>query len=264
VNTFFTGIVTLLTDFGTADGYVGAMKGVLLSEIPEVQIVDISHEIAPYSYRQAAYSLLNYAFNFPSGTVHVVVVDPGVGSKRKGLILKTANHLFIGPDNGVFSHIYRSVSYQAFQIKEQEFGSEVSATFHGRDIFAPAAARLIKGEDIENFCDPVSDLYSFYEAYQKMAEGKLILKVLHVDHFGNLITNFTYGDWLALGQPETLCAKIADIQIERIKKTFSEVGSGQYALLWDSQDFLQIAENSGRASDSLAMGEDDSIEFIIK
>ncbi len=203
-----TSIVTLLTDFGTEDGYGGAMKGVILRDFPDATVVDISHDIQPFNYRQAAFSLMNYAFYFPAGTIHLVVVDPGVGSSRNGLIIKTSDYYFIGPDNGVFSYIYESKSFEAWKIREELFGEQVSPTFYGRDIFAPAAVRLLQGESPGSFCESVEHLHSFYQSYEVLDERRYRLKVIHVDHFGNLILNFTIADWIEMGRPSDVKIQI--------------------------------------------------------
>lgn len=252
-----TSIVTLLTDFGTEDGYSGAMKGVILRDFPEATVVDISHEIQPFNYRQAAFSLLNYAFYFPEGTVHLVVVDPQVGSSRQGLIIQASGHYFIGPDNGVFSYIYESKSFKAWKIREELFGQQVSPTFHGRDIFAPAAVRLLQGKAPASFCEAVEHLYSFYQGYEVLSENRYRLKVLHVDHFGNLILNFTVTDWKEMGSPPEVRIQINHSFLYGIKKTFADVEVGQLVLTWDSQGFLQIAQNGGNAARTLQKKEND-------
>jgi S-adenosyl-L-methionine hydrolase (adenosine-forming) len=258
-----TSIVTLLTDFGTEDGYVGAMKGVILQGFPSAQVIDISHDIAAFNVRQAAFSLINYAYYFPAGSIHLVVVDPGVGSSRQGLILRSPDYYFVGPDNGVFSYIYQSGSFTAWRIREDFFGQRVSPTFHGRDVFAPAVVRLLKKESPEVFCEPVEHLSSFYESYEVLDDHHYRLKVIHIDHFGNLILNFTLSEWRDLGSPSDIRIQIDHSFIYGIKKTFAEVDQGQMALTWDSRGFLQIAQNCGNASRALRMKEGDHILLTI-
>jgi S-adenosylmethionine hydrolase len=252
-------IITLLTDFGTKDGYVGAMKGVLINGIPHASIVDITHNIEPFNYRQAAFSLMNYAFYFPAGTVHLAVVDPGVGTGRDCLILKTSDYYFIGPNNGIFSYILHTTGYQAFRINKKQFGSRVSPTFHGRDIFAPAAVRILKGDSLEKFAEPLDHLISFYESYEDMGDDEYRLRVIHVDHFGNLIVNFTSSDWKTLGSPADVRVQINHSFIYGIKRTFAEAAIDQLLLTWDSRGFLQIARNRGNAARTLEMKEGDHI-----
>jgi S-adenosylmethionine hydrolase len=252
-------LVTLLTDFGTADGYVGAMKGVLLRSVPDVRIIDISHDINAFNYRQAAFALLNYAFEYPKDTVHIIVIDPGVGGQRSGLVVETTDHYFIGPDNGVFSFIYQRQKFNAYEIVLSELQSNITSTFHGRDVFAPVASKILSGEDITNFCQPAQHLSSFYSNYEMLDEKQIRLKVLHVDHFGNLIFNFTRADWQELGQPENVQVRINHSFLSGIKETFADVKNQELLLMWDSQDFLQIAQNKGSAAKILRLREGDCI-----
>ncbi|UCF65095.1 MAG: SAM-dependent chlorinase/fluorinase [bacterium] len=255
--------VTLLSDFGTEDGYVGAMKGVLLKGLPDLQVLDVSHSIKAFGIKQAAFSLMNYAFYFPPGTVHMVVVDPGVGTRREGLVVQSSEYFFIGPNNGVFSYIYQSTKYQAYRIREKQFGKKVSPTFHGRDIFAPAAVRLLKGDVVSDFCDPFQKLVSFYESYEDLGDDEYRLKVIHVDHFGNLILNFTMKDWESLGSPQDVRIQINHSFLVGIMKTFGDVPVDQLLMTWDSRGFLQIAQNCGNAAQSLSKKEGDHIQLKI-
>jgi S-adenosylmethionine hydrolase len=256
-------IITLLTDFGTEDGYAGAIKGVILQKFPQAAVIDISHNIQPFNYRQAAFSLMNYAFYFPSGTIHLTVVDPGVGSSRHGLVIKTSDYFFVGPDNGVFSYLYQSVSFEAWRIREELFGSAVSPTFHGRDMFAPAVVKLLKREALDTFCEPVDHLSSFYESYEVLDDHQYRLKIIQVDHFGNLILNFTLTDWKKLDSPMAIKVQIGHSFLYGIKKSFWEVDQGQMVLTWDSSGFLQIAQNCGNASHTLRMKEGNHILLTI-
>lgn len=252
-------IITLLTDFGTEDGYVGAMKGVILSGVPDATIVDISHNIEPYNVRQAAYTLLNYAHLFPGDTIHLIVVDPGVGTGRKGLVVQMGDYFFIAPDNGVFSFITREHSFRAWEIDEKLFGIKISSTFHGRDIFAPAAVRIANGENPSDFGKKVSEIVSFYEPFQLLSPGECLLKILHVDHFGNLILNFSKGDLQKLGDPQNIKIRLKQGFLYGIKNTFGEAGKGQLLALWDSIGFLQISQNQGNAAAALNLGVGDQV-----
>lgn len=256
-------LVTLLTDFGTADGYVGAMKGVLMHSLPNAKLIDISHEIKPFNYRQAAFALLNYAFYYPKGTIHIVVVDPGVGSERKGLVIKTSNYYFVGPDNGVFSFIYQQDKFQPYEIDISKFGAEISATFHGRDLFVPAAIRILKKENLENFCHPINHVSSFYEPYSQADDGRIVLKIIHIDHFGNLILNFNKSNWSDLGKPGMVKLQIDHSFLFGIKHSFTDVEQGELVLIWDSQGFLQVAQNKGNAASTLQMNVGDTLHLIL-
>lgn len=243
--------VTLLTDFGTEDGYVGAIKGVLLSGMPDVRISDISHRIQPFNIRQAAFALLNYYADFPAGTVHLLIIDPGVGTSRKGIIVRTNRHYFICPDNGVLSYVLEREVFEAFRIKEKLFGESISPTFHGRDIFAPAAIKILSGEAIDTFAEKTADLISFYRHFEKISETELRLQIAHVDHFGNLILNFTREDWEKMGKPENVKIQLEHGFLHGIRKTFGSTGVKELVTTWDSCGFLQIAQNKGNAAQML-------------
>jgi S-adenosylmethionine hydrolase len=184
-------IVTLLTDFGTADYFVGAMKGAVLSVNPSAQVVDITHEVPAFDIEAGAFALLAAFEAFPAGTVHVVVVDPGVGSPRRPLAVEGGGHFFVGPDNGVFGHVYeRLQNFRAFQLtNENYFRRSVSSTFHGRDIFAPVGGALSLGADIEKLGPRVEDPERLpFAAPSRLPDGTIRGAVIHVDHFGNLVT----------------------------------------------------------------------------
>ncbi len=211
-------IITLTTDFGTADGYVASMKGVILSINPEAVIIDISHSIEPQNIFQAAFILSTVYPYFPEGTIHLAVVDPGVGSRRKAIILKTETALFVAPDNGILSYIIEESGkahgkparqipataelrklppgLEAVEVANPEYRQHpVSSTFHGRDIFAPAAAHLSLGVPLHKFGDAINQVHLFpIPLPHKNASGDIVGRVLHIDHFGNLITNIRSGD----------------------------------------------------------------------
>ena len=188
-------VITLTTDFGQTDGYVGAMKGVILSICPDTVLVDISHQIRPQAVEQAAYVLSTAAAYFPPGTVHLVVVDPGVGSVRRPIAVHTAQSTYVGPDNGVIClALNQDPARQAVHLTESSYRlSPASATFHGRDIFAPAAAHLACGTALDDLGEalPLSKLVELpTRAPQPQPGGGWRCAILHVDRFGNLITNF--------------------------------------------------------------------------
>src|SRR5919206_1297404 len=190
-------IVTLLTDFGTRDYFVGALKGALLSVNPEARVVDITHEVAPHDIEEGAFTLLAAFETFPAGTVHVAVVDPGVGSARRAVVVEGAGHLFVGPDNGVFGHVYeRLQSFRVFHVTEESFFRlPVSPTFHGRDVFAPIAGALSAGTRPSDLGPRVTDFVRlpFAAPFQRDA-STLVASVIHVDRFGNCVTNVTQRD----------------------------------------------------------------------
>ncbi|MFZ0389317.1 MAG: SAM-dependent chlorinase/fluorinase [Calditrichia bacterium] len=243
--------VTLISDFGTEDGYVGAMKGIILNGASHARVVDVSHDIEAFNIRQAAFAVKNAAGHFPPGTIHIVVVDPGVGTARKPLVVQTSEYFFIGPDNGVFSFIYAQEGYQAFEIKPQVFGHPISSTFHGRDIFAPAAVKLLTAEPLSKFCEPAGEVVSFFEPLEKISDNEYELRVIHVDHFGNLILNLNREVWQRMAGNRTARIKLDRGFLVGIQDTFGSAPKGRLLILWDSSGYLQIAQNHGNASESL-------------
>lgn len=187
-------IITLLTDFGSQDYFVGAMKGVILSIKPGATIVDITHEVPPQDLQAGAFNVLAAYKDFPSGTIHIAVIDPGVGSARKGIVIDCAGQFFVGPDNGLFSWICdREQSFRAFELSEEKFFRHpVSRTFHGRDIFAPVAAALANGVAVEEFGPRVEKLVRLESLTPVKGEGGGVEAIIiHIDRFGNCITNLT-------------------------------------------------------------------------
>ena len=256
-------IITLTTDFGASDGYVGTMKGVILSIAPNVTLVDITHEIAPQHMRQAAYVLHAAALYFPPGTIHLAVVDPGVGSRRRALVVRTSRGFLVGPDNGLFTLFLadepdaecRSMTNPAFMLPH------VSATFHGRDVFAPVAAHLARrlghSAELSEFGPRVSDpaTLSISKPIQQ-ADGNWLGQVLFADHFGNLITSITADVLTNIGSVEIL---IGQTPITGIKRTFADAAPGELIALVGSSGHLEISIVNGNAAQSLDLGPDSSI-----
>lgn len=224
------------------------MKGVILSLNPEARIVDISHEIPPQNIEAAAFSLLCCYQTFPSGTIHVCVVDPAVGSDRKPIAIECAQQFFVGPDNGLFSWICeREKEWQTFQLtSDQFFRQPVSRTFHGRDIFAPIAAELSKGVAINELGAPVSDIVRLESLEPKrFDDGTIEGRVLHIDHFGNCVTNLTAKD---ISSGANLV--IGDFTIKSFRRFFAE-GAGddnELFCLIGSAGFLEIAAQNASAA----------------
>jgi S-adenosyl-L-methionine hydrolase (adenosine-forming) len=250
-----SGIITLLTDFGLSDPYVGIMKGVILSIHPEARLVDISHEICPGAVRQAASLLEEACPFFPPGTIHLTVVDPGVGSGRRPIGLKARDQLFVGPDNGVFSALLSARDrYSVVHLTEKRFFlSALSHTFHGRDIFAPVAAHLAKGVDLLGMGPPVNDPVCIDLPTVMINEQHLRGEVIRVDRFGNLITNIpahTFESWMAGNR---VLVTVGRLSLETIGRTFSDVAQGRAVALVGSSGHLEITINLGRASDRLGV-----------
>ena len=255
--------IALLTDFGTEDGYAGAMKGAILNENPNVKIVDISHDIQPFDIRQAAFCLNNSYPYFPEKTVFVVVIDPGVGTKRRGIVVKTSQHQFIGPDNGVFSFVFQREGYQAYEIQLSAFEDDISTTFHGRDVFAKVAAWLASGKPLTNYLQPIREARTFAKPPIKVKAGEYLLKVMHHDHFGNLILNLHRQDWIIMESPQTFCIRSGNHEWRRLVRTYGDMPVGEIALLWDSSGYMQIAQNQGNAAKTLKLKVSEPLQLTI-
>ena len=236
--------ITLLTDFGTADYFVGAMKGVILSINPQAVIVDITHEIPGQDVAAGAFTVLAAYDTFPSGTIHVAVVDPGVGSSRRPIVVAAGNHFFVGPDNGIFTYIYdRNADFQTFHITDEKyFRHPVSNTFHGRDIFAPVAAELSTDIDPSSLGPRIENPIHIL----KSAEPH----VIHIDRFGNLITNITR-DQFQDGTRLLVNGKVISV----FRNFFGEnVGEADEPFaIWGSAGFLEIAVNGRSAAEMLGV-----------
>src|SRR5712691_9950355 len=218
-------IITLLTDFGSQDYFVGAMKGVILSINRHALIVDITHEIPPQDIETAAFNLLATYKDFPAATIHVAVVDPGVGSARKPILIECGEQFFVGPDNGIFSWICeREGKWRAFHLTNEEFFRHpVSATFHGRDIFAPVAAALASGVAVEDFGDEVRDYVRLNPLRPVVAsDGTIDGRVVHIDRFGNCITNLTRESFSGDKPASGAKLRINGREISSFRNSFSE------------------------------------------
>jgi len=242
-------VITLLTDFGTVDYFVGAVKGAILSVNPGAVIVDITHEIPPQDIETGAFTLLAAYQTFPAGTIHVAVVDPGVGSERRPLIVSANEQFFVGPDNGLFSYIYdREPSHQSFHVTtDRYFRPSVSSTFHGRDIFAPVAAALSNGVAPEEFGRLIDDEV-------RLPSLETPLRIIHIDRFGNCITNITRD--LSPGK-----IVVKGKTISEIRQFYGEGDDQSLFAIWGSAGFLEISVNGGSAAKVLGAARGDEISF---
>ena len=249
-----SGIITLTTDFGLRDPYAGAMKGVILSINPHATVVDITHEIEAGSIHDASLILKEAHTYFPKGTIHLGVVDPGVGSDRRPVIIRTEKFFFVGPDNGIFwPSITKYEVFDAIHLTKGEyFLKNISGTFHGRDIFAPVAAHLSTGVDPMKMGNPISDPVKL-EMPSPLVKGDLLSgHVMRVDRFGNLITNIQEGllkDFLGKSSPVIMIGKL---QIRGLSRFYDEAGEGEIMALSGSSGFIEISENKGRACNRLS------------
>ncbi len=250
-------IITLTTDFGYTDGYVGALKGVILSIAPQVMLVDITHSIEPQAIAQAAYVLQQAVPHFPAGAIHLAVVDPGVGSARRPLAVHTANATFVGPDNGLFTpFITAPDAVQIIHLTAARYWRpQPSVTFHGRDIFAPVAAHLAAGVPLSALGAPIDDPVRLIETPPHLAAGVLHAAVIHVDHFGNLITNLP-ADWLGQGQ---WTVEVQGVAAPAISPHYAAVARGMLVAYVGSGGTLEVAVRDGSAAQVLAAGLGDPV-----
>lgn len=275
-------IVALLTDFGTQDIYVGVMKGVILGIAPATSIVDITHAITPQNIQQGAFALLNSYLYFPAGTVFVAVVDPGVGSTRRPLVARAGDYYFVGPDNGLFSYIFADAgSVEAVQPDLAQWGlTGLSATFHGRDVFAPVAAHLATGVQLDALGPRIETPVYLPMPRLHINANPIRGEVVHVDHFGNLVTSiggFRWTDdetlsldprWGSLTSPRqinpaTVQINVGNLRLNGIQRTYSAVGQGDLLALIGSNGWLEISVNGGNAAQQLGANLGDPIAVNI-
>ena len=244
-----SGIVTLMTDFGESDGYAGSMKGVILKLAPDVRIIDISHILPPFNITSAAYALFTCYCDFPAGSVHIAVVDPGVGSQRRPVTVAYQDYFFVGPDNGLFSLILaQGGDYRAWEIKNvAPTRGRISRTFHGRDIFAPAAAHLASNRDPGQLGPECMDLMMLPQAAPQTQGKRVLGEVIHIDHFGNLITNIRE-DMLDRSNPGAALIKIGSCTIMGLSETFSDREPGELLAYVGSAGLLEIGIVQGSAA----------------
>jgi hypothetical protein len=276
-------VITLLTDFGEADAFVGIMKGVILDIVPKTQLVDLSHLISPQDVKQAAYILMTATPFFPNGTVHLVVVDPGVGSARRPIAVETSNAYFIAPDNGVLSYVLvQEENYKVVELVNPLYRlPDPSSTFHGRDVFSPAAAHLAAGVPFNELGPDVDKPVLLDPPRLIVGPGHVEAEVLNVDHFGNLRTSILLLSWvndstielhsLFSQPPESEPKKrfsaakaqidIGGLTIDGISTTFSEVQVGQPLAYVGSEGGLEIAINQGNAARKFGVKPGDTVSL---
>ncbi len=258
-------IITLTTDYGTGDHLVGTVKGVILKIHPEAKIVDITHSVVPYDVLDGAIAIAAAAKYFPPRTVHVVVVDPGVGTARRPILVSADNQYFIAPDNGVLSLVCERAEDCLVRhiTSEHYFLRPLSATFHGRDVFAPVAAWLTKNWQPEAFGEAVTDHVKFAFPRPKQVEKGLRGVVLRVDNFGNLMTNFTAEDLpeaARVAGPTQF--SVAGKPVKQFVETFSAGVAGEAVAIVGSSGFIEIAVNKGNASRVLGAGRGAEVVFV--
>jgi len=260
----FKPIITLLTDFGLRDSYVAEMKAVILSICPEANIIDISHEVRKYDVRMGAYLLARASRYFPKGTIHVAIVDPGVGSERRAIIIESERALYVGPDNGILmmaaemdgiKHVYQ-ITNEKYMLKT------ISKTFHGRDVFSPVAAHLARGVPLSEFGpeikDPIKPSYTKPKILNKTIEGE----VIHIDDFGNIITNITAENLKEIGimEGDIIKVKIGEKTMKlKLCTSYAEVPPNQPLTIIGSGETLEISINQGNAAKTLQTNVGDKV-----
>lgn len=243
-----SGIITLLTDFGLADGYVAAMKGVILGIHPTAQIIDLSHEVEPQNILAGAFLLQAHCRYFPGGTVHVAVVDPGVGSARAAAACYAYGHYFVAPDNGLLDFCIDAPDWQAVRLTQKKFWRDtISCTFHGRDIFAPVAAHLARGESLAQLGEPFRLQRKLNIAAPPIKGKTLHGQVAYIDRFGNLISNISAARLQEFSQDQPITVRLEENLIGGLCQTYAEVPPHAPLALLGSFGFLEIGVNLGNA-----------------
>ena len=264
-------VISILSDFGTDDEYVGVMKGVMLSINPSVSIVDITHQIAPQDVHQAAYLIPAYYHFFPEKTIHIVVVDPGVGSRRCILAVNCRNHFFIAPDNGVLTLLLNTEkSDTIIRVDNSDYFLEpLSSTFHGRDIFAAVGAHLSCGTELDAFGSrsDVKDIVRLKNLNCRISKtGELVGKIVSIDHFGNLTTNIDSASLAAFHKKDALKylkIHIGAVAIPGLSHTYSDATPNEPLALIGSRSYLEIAVNNGNAKEHLKVQKGDPVRLTL-
>ncbi len=244
-------IITLTSDFGLRDHYVGAMKGVILSIAPETTLIDLSHSIGAQDILEGAFVLNHAAREFPPGTVHLAVVDPGVGTARRAIAFASGGHLWVGPDNGLLSFALAHSTSPVRQISHPKLTSRLlSSTFHGRDLFAPTAAHLANGFALDEIGPIATEPLLLPEASPQRQHDLIAGQIIHVDHFGNLVSNITAAHIADFSSSPVI--RLGDHPpISHLSTTYADVAPGQSLALIGSSGLLEIAVNGGSGSTEL-------------
>ncbi|HET7598975.1 MAG TPA: SAM-dependent chlorinase/fluorinase [Gemmatimonadales bacterium] len=249
-------IVTLLTDFGTSDAYVAELRGVLLTRAPNATLVDITHAVQPGDVQAGAYILGRAWRRFPQGSVHLAVVDPGVGTARAALAFRAGTHFFVGPDNGLFTGVLHDTPVEIVSLGVPD---GASPTFHGRDLFAPAAAALAAGARLADVGLPFAGIPQRLSMQDPQYEGKSVVgRVVYVDHFGTLVTNLT-----AEHVPDYATVEVEGLDLGHLRRTYGDVAAGGLLAYLGSDGAVEIAVRNGSASRRLGIGVGGRVRAIL-
>ena len=258
-------IITLMTDFGTSDHYVGVMKGVMLNINPQAQIVDITHTIPAQDVHGAAF-LIDSAYRyFPTGTIHVIVVDPGVGSERRAIVCQTETAYFVCPDNGILTHILHNEKPVHTVAVENStyFLPQVSNTFHGRDIFAPVAAHLSRGVSIGKLGSLIKQPVQLPIPKPQVTDKAIIGQVIWIDSFGNLVTNISHEILESLEGRDNVVIRAGGAEIDCLNRSYAESAVGEVLAIVGSFNRLEISINQGNAAQVLGLNRGDTITICM-
>jgi len=256
-------IISLLTDFGLKDPYLASMKGVILKINPQCTLIDITHQVNPHDVEEGAFILANAYSTFPKGTIHLAVVDPGVGGPRKPILLVTENYFFVGPDNGLFTFALQQekVKQGMALTRPKFFLPRVSTTFHGRDIFAPVAAHLSLGIRPKAFGKNIDSWVELPFQKPRTKEGKLLGEIIHVDTFGNLVSNIDQRRLFQFSKDRSFVIRVGRRIIRGLKKRYSEGKKNEPIALFGSGGFLEISIREGNAQKLLKVRRRDPIKI---
>lgn len=256
-----SGIIALITDFGTRDYYVGAMKGSILRINPEARMLDISHDIEPGDIRSGALLLEQVRPHFPSETIYLAVIDPGVGGDRRPVVIETDAGTFVGPDNGLFTPILMGTGVERIvEIEKGEYvHRDISPTFHGRDIFAPAAAHLSLGVSPGDLGPPLVDPVTFDSTAPAIEENRIRGTVVSCDRFGNIISNVPEDALKRFAGDDPIAVEIAGETIDRFGETYVSVSAGELVALIGSSGLLEVSVNGGSARERLGTSAGDEV-----
>ncbi|MFN8373440.1 MAG: SAM-dependent chlorinase/fluorinase [Anaerolineae bacterium] len=273
--------IAILTDFGTKDNYVGTMKGVIHSIAPQAVVIDVTHHIEAQNVRQAAFSLMSSYSYFAPGTTFLIVVDPGVGSTRRPIAVKAGEYVFVAPDNGVLSYALGDFEkIQPFELTNKALWlPETSATFHGRDVFAPVAAHIASGKALESVGEPIDDIHALPMPELSVSGKRVRGEIMHIDRFGNILSSIGHMRWLS---PEKLTlephfgenrtplpirareakVKIHTHEIDSISHAYADTPRGGLIALIGSSGYLEVAVNQGNAASVLDVVIGDHVDLI--
>jgi S-adenosyl-L-methionine hydrolase (adenosine-forming) len=259
-------VITLTTDFGLRSGFAGVMQGIISGLAPQVRIVDITHFVPPQDIREGAYTLWRAVPFFPKGTIHVYVVDPGVGTERRPLAALLGDHFFVGPDNGLLTPLIETAERDRQRIefihldRPQFWQPSISRTFHGRDIFAPVAAHLANGVSLYELGTPFTDPVRLELMHPRKTETGWTAHITSIDTFGNLTTDLPLS---ALSNPINVLFRLRDVEVNGIADSYGQKQAGELIAVVDSEDFIELAIVNGNAAQKLDAKAGDLVEVIL-